>query len=234
MTIAKKRRLSLIGFARAFLFQRDGVAAVEFALILPIMATMFIGAVEMCQAITAWRHVQQVAYSISDLVARVGGVQDIGTSTTNQVLSDDMDMVSYLLAPFTSTSATITVTVVQSSKTSSNMVIAWQCVYQGSSPSTVSCNGGTNACYTTFPSVTTATVPAGTVSGGNAVVLGNISYGYTPNLFNVFMKSSFTGARSGNTYTLTATAFQSPRTSTAPTLTFSSSGSACALPGTSF
>src|SRR5207244_1629235 len=48
----------------------EGVAAVEFALIVPIMAIMFIGAVELSQAITVDRRVTQVASSTADLVAR--------------------------------------------------------------------------------------------------------------------------------------------------------------------
>ena len=243
MTISKTRKLKFTDLLRAFLLQRDGVAAVEFALVVPIMATMFIGAVEMCQAITAWRHVQQVAYSISDLVARVCGVQDVGTGTSSgcsspnalQVLSDDMDMVSYLLAPYTASTATITVTVVVSSTTSTNTKIFWQCIYQGSSPNTVTCNGGSNSCYssagTPWPSITLA---PGTVSGGNAVVLGNISYGYKPPLFNVFMKSAYTGGSSGGTYTMATTAYQSPRTSAAPSLRFSGSGTTCSPPPASF
>ena len=46
------------------------MAAIEFALIVPIMAVMFIGAVELSQAITVDRRVTQVASSTADLVAR--------------------------------------------------------------------------------------------------------------------------------------------------------------------
>ncbi len=41
--------------ARRFGHDRQGIAAVEFALIVPIMMLMFIGAVEMSQAVTADR-----------------------------------------------------------------------------------------------------------------------------------------------------------------------------------
>ena len=54
------------------LYRRDsrGVAAIEFAMIVPIMSAMFIGAVEVSQAITVDRRVTQVASSTADLVAR--------------------------------------------------------------------------------------------------------------------------------------------------------------------
>lgn len=49
---------------------RRGVAAIEFALIVPIMSAMFIGAVELSQVITVDRRVTQVASATADLVAR--------------------------------------------------------------------------------------------------------------------------------------------------------------------
>ena len=54
-------RAHLTSFMRGFIKRTDGVAAVEFALIVPIMAVMFIGSVEMSQAITANRRVTMVA-----------------------------------------------------------------------------------------------------------------------------------------------------------------------------
>ena len=46
------------------------MAAVEFAFIVPIMGVMFIGAVELSQAIIVDRRVTQIASSTADLVAR--------------------------------------------------------------------------------------------------------------------------------------------------------------------
>jgi Flp pilus assembly protein TadG len=48
---------------------RRGVAAIEFALLDPLMAVMFIGAMEMSQAITVDRRVTQIAGSTADLIA---------------------------------------------------------------------------------------------------------------------------------------------------------------------
>lgn len=47
-----------------------GVAAVEFALILPIMLAVYLGAIEASLLITTDRKVQSVAASVGDLVAR--------------------------------------------------------------------------------------------------------------------------------------------------------------------
>ena len=59
---------ALLGRWRA---DASGMAAVEFAFIVPIMGVMFIGAVELSQAIIVDRRVTQIASSTADLVARV-------------------------------------------------------------------------------------------------------------------------------------------------------------------
>ena len=73
-----------------------GMAAIEFALIVPIMGVMFIGAVELSQAITVDRRVTQIASSTADLVARAE------TSRSRRpTIADIMRAGSYIMAPYT-------------------------------------------------------------------------------------------------------------------------------------
>lgn len=58
---------------RAFRLVEDGVAAVEFALILPIMVALYVGSVEASRLISMDRRVQSVAGAVGDLVARSNG-----------------------------------------------------------------------------------------------------------------------------------------------------------------
>ncbi|MAB00257.1 MAG: hypothetical protein CMN87_13500 [Stappia sp.] len=74
---ASKERSGRTGgvFARFRLLRRlgrdsRGVAAVEFALVLPFMLLLFLGMVELDSALTVDRKVSQVASSIADLVAQ--------------------------------------------------------------------------------------------------------------------------------------------------------------------
>src|SRR5215217_2949563 len=59
----------------------DGVAAVEFALILPIMLLVYVGSVEASALITMDRRVQSVAGAVGDLVARSDGSIPAATLT---------------------------------------------------------------------------------------------------------------------------------------------------------
>ena len=74
-----------------------GVAAVEFALVAPLMAAMFVGAVEMSQAITVDRRVTQIAGSTADLVARAS------KTISQSEIGDIMRVGSYIMKPYTAT-----------------------------------------------------------------------------------------------------------------------------------
>jgi Flp pilus assembly protein TadG len=54
----------------AFVRAREGVAAVEFAVIFPFMLLLYLGATEITQTVMASRKATLVARSISDLVAQ--------------------------------------------------------------------------------------------------------------------------------------------------------------------
>src|SRR5918992_3050996 len=71
----------------------DGVAAVEFAMIAPIMFFLFVGSVEFSQAITVDRRVTQVASSTADLIARE-------KSTTTADLAGVMQIIDHLVRPY--------------------------------------------------------------------------------------------------------------------------------------
>jgi Flp pilus assembly protein TadG len=61
---------------RRFVHQRRGVSAVEFALILPIMLTLFIGGQEVTQGITIKRKVTIATRTIADLVSQDISISD--------------------------------------------------------------------------------------------------------------------------------------------------------------
>lgn len=63
-------RSSIVQMVRRFLRLESGVAAVEFALIMPIMLSLYLGCSEAAALLTADRKVQSVAGAIGDLTAR--------------------------------------------------------------------------------------------------------------------------------------------------------------------
>jgi Flp pilus assembly protein TadG len=71
----------------------SGVAAIEFAFVVPVMFVMFVGAVELSQAVTVDRRVTQSASSVADLVARKE------TKITPAEIADIMRIGGYVVAP---------------------------------------------------------------------------------------------------------------------------------------
>jgi Flp pilus assembly protein TadG len=64
------------GLGRRLGTDRSGVAAVEFALLLPLMLTLYFGAVEFGDALTIDRKVTHVSSSLADLVTQARTISD--------------------------------------------------------------------------------------------------------------------------------------------------------------
>lgn len=78
---------------RRFLRDRRGLSAIEFALLLPVMLTLFLGGTEITQGITIKRKTTIVTRTIGDLVS-----QD--TSVTNGEMNSIFLASAAVLAPF--------------------------------------------------------------------------------------------------------------------------------------
>jgi Flp pilus assembly protein TadG len=74
-----------------FISDQDGVSAVEFALVLPLMLTLYLGGVEVSQAVSADRKTMMAAYTMGDLISRencVSSTTDVPNvfTITNEVI----------------------------------------------------------------------------------------------------------------------------------------------------
>jgi Flp pilus assembly protein TadG len=170
-----------------------GMAAVEFAMIAPIMAVMFIGAVELSQAIIVDRRVTQIASSTADLVARAE------TQIAQSDITDIMKAGSFIMAPYSQNPLQIVIRELQSSPTSATTVKqSWSCNYDG-----------TGATLTCTCSNVTATAPANLLTTNDAVIVSQVNYLYKPLVFDYFMKKNY--ASIGGAYPLGETIYQKPR-----------------------
>jgi len=168
-TLPKAPRLAW--FARRFRRAEGGMAALEFAMIVPIMFFLFVGAVEFSQAITVDRRVTQIASSTADLIAREK------TMTTSQ-LDGIMGIINQLVKPYDQTRLKLTVSNVKAAMASaSNTTVCW----------THNHNGG----VATYATGQAYTLPPGIVEAGNSVIVTEVTYDYTPLLFTYFIQSAF-------------------------------------------
>jgi Flp pilus assembly protein TadG len=144
-----------------------GVAAIEFAMIVPLMMAMFVGAVEFSQVITVDRRVSQVASATADLIAR-----------TKTLDASDMDgvmqVVQELVKPYSATPLKLTVlNVAADANNASDTKVCWSHNFQGG---TGSYNRGSPY-----------NLPAGIVEKGDSVIVTEVKYSYTPLIFNTYL-----------------------------------------------
>ncbi len=147
-----------------------GMAAVEFAMIAPIMLTLFIGVTELAQAITAERRMSQVMSTTADIVARQNSV-------TTDNLASYMSMVEPIMAPYSNDGLRMTIASVYAPAAApTTNLVCWSYLH----------NSG--AVAITDGQASTIAIPADLLtSGGSSVIAVEVSYSYTPLI--VFVKT---------------------------------------------
>jgi Flp pilus assembly protein TadG len=87
---------------RRFLRDKRGVSAVEFAMLLPLMVTLYLGGAEVSQAIAVDRKVTLTARTLADLVAQT-------TSVNSTDIANILAATTAVVAPFDDSKLKVTV-----------------------------------------------------------------------------------------------------------------------------
>jgi hypothetical protein len=96
-------------FAQARQDQR-GISAVEFALILPFMLTLYLGIVELSKGYMASQRMTLVARTLADLTAQQQQLQSGGTTNVTETIMTNIFAASNaIMAPYSTTKLTMTV-----------------------------------------------------------------------------------------------------------------------------
>lgn len=156
-------RTFLARFRRA----QDGLSAVEFALILPVMLTSLLGAVEVSNGMLADRKVTQTTSTLADLVS-----QD--NSVTNTEINDIFAAAVAVMHPIDATSMRMRISSIVADANGITRV-AWS---DGRNMSARAVNS-------------TITVPAGMVAPNGSVILTEIELDYRTT-FGEFLTSGVT------------------------------------------
>ncbi len=142
---------------------QEGAAAVEFALIVPFLITLYMGTIEISDLIAVDRRVNVVAGTIGDLVARSDG------SVSSTELSSYFDAAQGIILPYSRTGLKQVVTLVEVSSTGATTV-KWSVGNNGGVAKTVG---------QPYPGFTTTT-PIVVLAKSNYIVVGETSYSYRP------------------------------------------------------
>lgn len=90
---------------RALWRNADGVSAIEFSIILPVMLAMLFGTIELGHAYENWRKVNSLARAVADLTSQGDTSTPIRSSKMNDILASS----GMILQPFNGASAKIVV-----------------------------------------------------------------------------------------------------------------------------
>ena len=143
-----------------FVSDQRGLSAVEFALILPVMALIYLGGFELTQALSVNRLVALTASTVTNVVSQYT------TISASQQMPDILNASSQVLSPWPSSNATVVVSGITISATGV-ATVAWSQALPSGSARTVG---------------SVVTLPAALDTPGGFVVFGETTYAYTPML----------------------------------------------------
>ena len=163
--------------------EEEAVAAVEFALIVPFLITLYLGSIEAAALFTVDKRVSSISATVGDLVAQWDPEEDgaIGTGTGGD-MADYMSASSGIMAPYSTTGLQIVVSLVQV-KNNGNTKTLWSTANAAGTAKTV------DAAYT--DSSIASTTQMNSVSRGGCVIAAEVTYSYLPVLGAVF-ETTFT------------------------------------------
>jgi Flp pilus assembly protein TadG len=157
VTPMQKLSLRARGLFASLIHDCRGIAATEFAVIVPLMLTMFFGLIEFSSGVAVDRKVTLVARTLSDLTSQ-------STTVTDTDLTNFTTTGRAILTPYSATPLVSTITELYVHPTSLVAKVQWS---RGSAPR------GTGS---------TVTIPSQLQVGGTYLIFAEVEYRYVPTI----------------------------------------------------
>ena len=172
---------SAMRLLRSFMRRETGAAMIEFALIVPIMLTLYIGSSEAANLLTVDRKVQSAAGAMGDLVARSN------KTISQSQLEDYFRAANSIMTPYDTSKLIQTITAV-SVATDGKATVLWSVRYTGGKLSTT---------VAEYPKGKVYNLPKemANIAAGQTVIAAETSYLYPP-LTGIVFNSSIDFRRS--------------------------------------
>jgi Flp pilus assembly protein TadG len=158
MNHAAVQRAGIVTRLRTFARERRGIAALEFAILLPLFLILFLGTFEVGQAISIKLNNSLAARTVADLASQFTNIYN--ADMTNILGASTTVMAPYSTQPFSVTVSQVTV------DDKGNAKVAWSDSLNGTARSVGD----------------SVTLPAGMNTPGSSLIWGETQYVYTPGL----------------------------------------------------
>jgi Flp pilus assembly protein TadG len=159
MTRARRYVSRVFGAVASFKTSSRGVAAVEFALIAPVMLLLLLGTYELAQAIAAKRKAVLTATTVANIVTQYTSI------SASQTMPDILNASTVVLTPFSAANAVVIVSQIQ---------------INAQGKATISWSQALNGTARTVGQV--VTVPAALDVPNTYLVFGETTYAYSPDI----------------------------------------------------
>jgi len=142
----------LVSFAR----DRRGVSAVEFAMLLPLMITLYLGSVEISQGVAVDRKVTLTTRTVADLASQV-------SSINNSDMTNILNATSAVIQPFDASKLKVVISAI-TIDANGNATVAWSDTRNGTARSVGS----------------SVTLPAALNVANTTLLFSEVQYSYRP------------------------------------------------------
>ncbi len=170
---APRRLPRVIRHLRVLGRDRSGTAMIEFAILAPVLFLMYTGSFVISDMVTCGRKVSLAARTITDLTSQYGSVSP---SDLTAVLSNS----AYVLAPYNSSNATLTISEVQVTDASHATVVWSQSQINNQTAAGYTVGTIVNLPVNLAPALMLPNPSTNPATPGGYFIMGEISYTYTP------------------------------------------------------
>jgi Flp pilus assembly protein TadG len=168
---------NVVTIARELRREERGVAAVEFALIVPFLVALYFGSIEAAALFTVDKRLSSISSTVGDLVAQWDPSDGAITTGTTGTLADYMNASTGIMTPYPTTGLKIVISLVKV-KNDGNTVVLW---------SKANAAGTVKTAGQPYADLATNKAPQmNSVSRGGCVIASEVTYTYLPLIGQVF------------------------------------------------
>jgi Flp pilus assembly protein TadG len=153
------------GIYRRFIASTRGLAAIEFAMVLPVLVVLFLASVDAGRAIAIYMKVRAATYALDAITNQYTTIQSIDMQSI-------LGATSVILAPYSSSPVVVTISQIAISSKGA-ATVSWSATLNGTALTRGNSVSG---------------VPSGFATASSYIIYGQVSYTYTP-LFGYFSSS---------------------------------------------